>query len=130
MKRRFTNAEFRVLSNDNFSVIENDDQEPYALGTEVEVTDKKSERYQQGFSAHYSAYYIKIVKNDDQFTWYAAPATKDLSAKGAAFMGVFDKFDQFVLTAIRDIIWEHDLNPLPERLDFQIQRVSTFEHKH
>lgn len=132
---RFTNTQYRLLQANRFEVTENDDEGSYASCaelTEGQHWEQKTYECAQlgGFSSFYPHYFVRIHKRQNHFDWYAAPKLANLNAKRAEFMGVFTILNQDTLTAISDIVWKMERRPLPDRRDFDVQRMPTFQLKH
>lgn len=133
---RFTDNEFKTLKNIGFDIIENDDEESYAYcaqGTgDSDYWKKKAEAAAPygGFSSYYPHYFLRINKKPRHFEWFGAPKLVNLNPRRAEFMGVFTILDLQTIQAMLDVIWEMEKRPLPERPDFELQRMPNFTLKH
>jgi len=133
---RFTSSEYTALVSMGYTIVQNDDQESYATCAQAtsggEYWTKKVDESQGlgGFSSFYPHYFIRVAKKKGHYAWFGAPKLVFLDAKNAEFMGVFSLINRDTLNALIDIVWEMEENPLPERIDFQIQRMPTFTLKH
>jgi len=133
---RFTAAECTALVGMGYTVVQNDDEESYATCAQAtsggEYWEKKVRDADGlgGFSSFYPHYFMRVAKKKGHYVWFAAPRLKCLNAKDAEFMGVFSLLNRHTLEALIDVIWDMEENPIPERHDFQIQRIPTFTLKH
>lgn len=133
--KRFTSEQCRLLEGNRYDVVENDDESSFAYVAQLTKGDYWLARVTEaaglnGFSSFYPHYFLRVNNHENHFAWYGAPKMANLNAKRAEFMGVFLVLNQDTLDALTDVIWKMERRPLPERRDFEIQRLPKLQLKH